>query len=224
MKIKISTIFLLLVIGLADVTAQQTNPVVLDLAVLFDISGSIGVDYFNAGKEILLNITKKLNAPKHSINLSILTFSSNIVLYRDLISDTNGIQNMLTSIREMNYENPQRTSTAFAIRYISRFVFNTKRDQAPRITLIITDGLFDHTEMSNGSIQDEMNRLVSLDVEVFSMPIADENNFDNIKQLVTSMPADDYFILPNELGRFYELINNRTVQVYDANAFYYFPL
>lgn len=214
-------IYVLLIVCLVieKISSQNCDPIVLDLALIVDVSASIGNEYFELGRDLMLNIINMINAPKNSINLSILTYSSGIKVVRETVNSVSAKDSVISSIKMINYENPLGTSTASSIRYISNYVFNTRRGNAPRIAIIITDGLFDHAEMAANSIKQETNKLIGLDVEVFSMPIADQNNYGNIKDMVTSTPIDQHFILPTEMKRLYEILNDQTVKVCDANAF-----
>lgn len=220
MNFKISIIFISSLI-IKQVICQQCNPIVLDLAVMLDVSASIGIEYFNLGIDILIQIVNKLYPEKNPVHLSILSFGHNIDLIRGNIDNSDAKDRILFGITSLSYENPLHTSMAVPIRYLAGAVFNTKRGIAPRITLIITDGLFDQAEIQDGSITAAMDRLIRQDVEVFTMPIGDQPSIPNIRQLNASLLLEEHIFSQSHLEKFFEIVNDKTIEDCNANAFQY---
>lgn len=167
---------------LSDCTPKPT-----DLVFVLDESGSVGDINFQLQNQFVAKLVEGFDIGINSTQVAVITFSSEVVVefYLNAIHDK---QQLLESIKHINYSHSGLTMTHRALNSVRNDVFtvaNGMRPDALHFVIVLTDG----RSMSSRATLKEAKLLDEMNITVFAIGISKEVNEVELRGLASN-PKD----------------------------------
>ena len=213
---------LILVLTFCHTTMANTSEcstLVAKICVLFDRSKSIPEAYYNATRNNLIRLTKRLNVDRrHVIRFGIYGYEKSVSDVVNVIMNSEvQIPLAVESINNKNIYDESAltsgTSTSFALRFVKSLFDQTANEQsnAPKIVILISDGLFNDL----AAIDTYVAALRADNVDLFTIREASHQvNYDNLKKVSTEQNLIHFSDL-------FKRVNQVSIAKCNANVFRY---
>jgi hypothetical protein len=109
-----------------------------------------------------------------------------------------------------------QTQIGLALRFTRNNFATIKDPNAPRILIIFSDGLIQPG--GTYDFESEVNTLKSNNVEVYVIGISNQIDYNKLKKMASD-PVDQHILDIEDYKKMYDLINQKTVNACDQNAF-----
>jgi hypothetical protein len=199
----------------------NNQPIILDLVVAFDVSPSISSLSFDLAKKALLNITQRFNTEnrlgnKHFINLNIFSYSKTGTFIGDLIKNQESILTSRDKIIKIVQPSVKQTSSGlyFCLNTLRSKVLNEIRGGAPRVLLILSDGVND--ELDSIKAEQEADTWKQMNIKIFTIALSSQINQQHLVKIASDSKS---FLIFDDYEQIYDRINRLTVETCNANAF-----
>ena len=188
--------------------------ITLDLAIIVDVSNSIGRNYFEEVIESLVKIVDRIN-DRHNVSVNLIRYSTTPNLINGFIFNENSKDIFLDQIKRTVLYTGAQTQTAIALRY-TKTIFNRSLDPlAPRIALLFSDGLIGQSAYN---FEAEARDLKAANVEIISIAVSNQINYTNLK-LIASSQTHEHNLDFKYYRKLFEIINTKTLRNCNKNAF-----
>lgn len=215
MELKYFLIFIFLLFSQKRVQSQNANcPRAIDLVLIVDSSGSVGVNFFDQAKAAMVSIINRFNINENNALIGLINYSSHVeTVLSFILQNLTWSQQLVTSaINNMVYFG-QGTASGEAI-YRAREIFNQSRENVPKLAIIFTDG------KSNGikNVLIEAQLLKDEGVDIFAIGIG--NGVNQIElETIASIPKPTYHLQISGYNALFDVVNNITQIACNTNVF-----
>jgi len=164
----------------------------LDLVILSDSSGSIGVPNFEIIREFLTNLVKNLPIGSNETRISIINFSDTPDAVLNLLNGTD-LQTVLYTIRTMPYIQ-SGTGTDLALKMANEQILNESfgmrplKEGVPKVVMVITDGVSNYPKQT----LIEAQKIKDRGFNIISVGIGN-TNINELNGIATSK-SDVYYV------------------------------
>ena len=211
MNCQLISVILLALISLS--TSQTCDKSILDIMLVIDASGSIGLDNYNLAKDAIINLIQNFNIGANKVKVGIINYSSSVETIKSLIDTDQDKNELIAAVQNMVYLNGG-TATGDALDRARQIFFNNKREDSPRVAILFTDGY-----SNDGSdVKDAADLLKDQLVEIYTVGITTGINHDEL-DYVSSVPLSKYKKLITNYQQLMASINEITITACGTPAF-----
>ena len=203
-----------LLFGLTSLARCQTCQThVLDIVLIIDASGSIGIDNYNLALNATASMIDNLNIGPAKIRVGIINYSSSAIAISTLV-DSDQIKDILkANVANMQYLS-QMTATGDALALAKKLFFNNPRVATPRVAVLFTDGFSNE----GSDVYTQADLLKKQQVDIFTVGIGSGINHNELDQ-ISSVPISTYKKLISSYKELYAAINSITLTACSTPAF-----
>ena len=216
MKLNSFLIFVFFLFSHKRVKSQNANcSRAIDLLLIVDSSGSVGINFFNQAKEAMKLIVNRFNIGKNNALFGIINYSSHVENVLSLVfQHQTWSQSLVTSaIDNMAYHN-RGTATGDAFNSARNNIFSFSRSIIPKLAIVFTDG----KSNSGRNVLNEAQLLKDDGVDIFAVGVGDGINQNELES-IASIPKSIYKLHISGYDALFNVINNITQIACDTNAF-----
>ncbi|CAF0984793.1 unnamed protein product [Brachionus calyciflorus] len=191
-------------------------PVVLDLVMILDSSGSIKPVEFDQIKKSLIRIFDSLDVKDQELYAALINFSDKLTVSQFYVPNDEYKFLLQNKIASMPYFG-RSTSLESALKHARTQLFATDKGAlTPKVVILFTDGI---PNENLDQIRFETDQLKSDNVHLFVIGYG-ENLHHEALDVIASEPLDIYKLNVNEIKFLKEKINDITISTCSSQVFH----